>query len=57
MSRTVNGCRAFGRFGGFPGVSAGLEVYPDLGYTVVILSNDVEGGPKVLMPLLDWISR
>jgi CubicO group peptidase (beta-lactamase class C family) len=54
---TVNGHRAFGHFGGFPGVSTGLEVYPDLGYTVVILSNYDDGGPRVLMPLRDWATR
>jgi CubicO group peptidase (beta-lactamase class C family) len=57
MSHTVHGHRAFGHFGGFPGVSTALEVYPDVSYTVVILSNYDEGAPRVLMPLRDWIAR
>ncbi len=54
---TVQGKRAFGHFGGFPGVSTGLEVYPGQGYTVVILSNYDGGGPRVLLPLRNWITQ
>lgn len=34
-----NGNRMFGHTGGAPGVDAQAEIYPDLGYTVVALSN------------------
>ena len=57
MVHAVHGHRAFGHFGGFPGVSTALEVYPDLGYTAVVLSNYDDGGPRVLMPLRDWVAR
>lgn len=35
----INGRRHFGHNGGAPGVGAQFDSYPDLGYTVVILSN------------------
>jgi hypothetical protein len=35
----INGQRLFGHNGGAPGVGAQLDMYPDLGYTVVVLSN------------------
>jgi D-alanyl-D-alanine carboxypeptidase len=34
-----NGNRMFGHTGGAPGVDGQLEIYPDLGYTIVALSN------------------
>jgi D-alanyl-D-alanine carboxypeptidase len=34
-----NNVRITGHNGGAPGVSAHLSIYPDLGYTVVVLSN------------------
>jgi CubicO group peptidase (beta-lactamase class C family) len=34
-----NGVRSFGHNGGAPGISAQFDVYPDLGYTVIVLSN------------------
>jgi D-alanyl-D-alanine carboxypeptidase len=35
----MNGVRSFGHNGGGPGIAAQLDIYPDLGYTVVVLSN------------------
>jgi CubicO group peptidase (beta-lactamase class C family) len=35
----ANGVRIVGHSGGAPGVSSNLDIYPDLGYTVVIMSN------------------
>lgn len=34
-----NGVHSFGHNGGAPGISAQFDVYPDLGYTVIVLSN------------------
>jgi CubicO group peptidase (beta-lactamase class C family) len=34
-----NGVRSFGHNGGAPGISAQLDIYPELGYTVIVLSN------------------
>ncbi|HEX6985940.1 MAG TPA: serine hydrolase domain-containing protein, partial [Planctomycetaceae bacterium] len=55
-TQNINGARVFGHYGGFPGVSAGLEVYPDLGYTVVILSNTDMGGQRVVGRIHDWLT-
>jgi CubicO group peptidase (beta-lactamase class C family) len=35
----VNGIRIIGHGGGGPGVNGMLQIYPDLGYTVIVLSN------------------
>jgi D-alanyl-D-alanine carboxypeptidase len=40
---TVNGHRLVGHGGGAPGVCSNLDIYVDLGYTVVVLSNTDEG--------------
>ena len=37
--RRANGQRMVGHTGGFPGISASFFMYPDLDYTVVVLSN------------------
>lgn len=34
-----NGVHSFGHNGGAPGISAQLDIYPDLDYTVIVLSN------------------
>jgi hypothetical protein len=39
FSTDVNGTRAFGNNGGGPGINSTFTVYPDLRYTVVIMSN------------------
>lgn len=36
---TTNGVRIVGHGGGAPGIGAALDIYPDLGYVVVILAN------------------
>jgi CubicO group peptidase (beta-lactamase class C family) len=36
---SANGVRIVGHGGGAPGVSAGIDIYPDLGYVVVVLAN------------------
>lgn len=33
------GTRIFGHNGGFPGINSQLDIYPDKGYTVVVMSN------------------
>jgi len=35
----LKGLRVVGHNGGFPGINAHLDIYPDLGYTVVVLAN------------------
>jgi Beta-lactamase len=38
-NRTLNGQRLYGHNGGVPGIGAQFDIYRDLGYTVVLLSN------------------
>jgi CubicO group peptidase (beta-lactamase class C family) len=35
----VQGTRIFGHNGGFPGINSQLDIYPEQGYTVVVMSN------------------
>jgi CubicO group peptidase (beta-lactamase class C family) len=39
IEQRVNGIRVVGHDGGAPGISAGLEIYPDLGCSVAVLAN------------------
>lgn len=48
MDATLKGLRVVGHSGGFPGISAHLDMYPEHGYTVAVLSNyDPPSGFKV----------
>ncbi len=46
-----NSHRFIGHTGGAPGVDANLEIYPDLGYTVIVLSNY----DRAIMPIMKLI--
>jgi CubicO group peptidase (beta-lactamase class C family) len=37
--RTINGTRCFGHGGGAPGMNGDLEICPNSGYVIVVLSN------------------
>jgi CubicO group peptidase (beta-lactamase class C family) len=37
--RVLNGVRIVGHSGGGPGIASNLDMYPDLGYTVVVMTN------------------
>lgn len=51
------GVRSFGHNGGAPGISAQFDVYPDLGYTVIVLSNyDPPSMVKVLSKIRTLIA-
>lgn len=39
MHETLNGYHRFGHSGGFPGINSELNIYPDLGYVVVVMAN------------------
>jgi CubicO group peptidase (beta-lactamase class C family) len=43
FDRIVNGYRMVGHGGGFPGICSMLNIYPELEYTIIILSNS-DGG-------------
>jgi len=47
VSRGEPGHRVYGHTGGFPGVSALLEVYEESGYVLAVLSNVDEGATRV----------
>jgi CubicO group peptidase (beta-lactamase class C family) len=47
----INGQRAVGHTGGFPGICDFFYVYPDLGYTITLLSN-IDGG---CVPVLRYV--
>ncbi len=51
--RTVNGVRIVGHDGTGGGINTNLDIYPDLGYTVSILSN-VDGGSVLANSRLRW---
>ena len=53
---TVNGVRTVGHGGNFPGVSTAFDMYPELGYTVVILSN-ADNGIQPVNFRLRWTLR
>ncbi|HBT63213.1 MAG TPA: hypothetical protein DEB10_00945 [Ruminococcaceae bacterium] len=52
-STEENGVRIVGHSGGNNGVSTNIDIYPDLGYTVIALSNYDEG-PKLFNERLRW---
>jgi uncharacterized protein (TIGR02246 family) len=56
FSIEVNGTRAFGNNGGGPGTNSTFTVYPELGYTVVVLSNyDPPSASKVTSKIRDLL--
>jgi CubicO group peptidase (beta-lactamase class C family) len=52
FDETINGHRVVGHAGGAPGINCRFQIYMDLGYTVVVLSNyDPPAGTQVT----DWL--
>lgn len=49
-----NGKHIVGHNGGWPGVAANFEMYPELGYTAVLLMN---ADPPVMMPVVKEIQK
>jgi CubicO group peptidase (beta-lactamase class C family) len=57
FSIEVNGTRAIGNNGGGPGTNSTFTVYPELGYTVVIMSNyDPPSATKVTSKLREMLT-
>ncbi len=52
-----NNHRIIGHTGGAPGVDGQLEIYPDLGYTVVVLSNYERATMPVMRGIQDIITK
>lgn len=53
---TYRGVRIIGHDGAFPGVASSLSMYPELGYTVAVLSND-DGGARSVDNRMRWLLR
>jgi CubicO group peptidase (beta-lactamase class C family) len=49
--------RSVGHSGGFPGISSVLDIYPDAGWTIVVLSNVDDGMPPVAQKLRETAAR
>jgi CubicO group peptidase (beta-lactamase class C family) len=50
----VNGTRIFGHNGGAPGIASDLSMYPELGYTSVVMTNY---DPPLMMPVVRKIQE
>jgi CubicO group peptidase (beta-lactamase class C family) len=50
----VNGVRIVGHGGGGPGINSNLDMYPDLGYTVAIMTNYDPGTVNLVNDRLRW---
>ncbi len=58
MEEWVNGKRIVGHGGGFAGINGQLDIYPELGYTVAVLSNyDPMAATAVAHKLRDLLTR
>jgi len=44
---TFRGHRVVGHGGGFSGISSGLELFPDTGLSIAVLSNIDDGGGRI----------
>jgi CubicO group peptidase (beta-lactamase class C family) len=45
----INGKRAFGHNGGAPGIASSLSIFPETGYTVIVMTNY---DPPMMMPVV-----
>jgi CubicO group peptidase (beta-lactamase class C family) len=52
-----NGARIVGHGGGWQGITNRFEMYPDLGYTVVILSNYDDDPNAIADKLREWLTQ
>lgn len=53
-----NGTRVVGHSGGFPGINSSLDMYVDLGYTVIVMSNyDPPTAAHVSLKVLELITQ
>ncbi|MFC1701812.1 hypothetical protein ACFL1J_03585 [Pseudomonadota bacterium] len=52
----VNGQRYIGHSGGAPGINAEFSVFPDSGYTIVVLSNTDFNASPVADKIRQWVA-
>jgi D-alanyl-D-alanine carboxypeptidase len=55
--REHNGVRAAGHSGGWVGVTTQMDIYPDLGYTVVILTNYDDAPRALAYKIEEWLTQ
>jgi len=55
--KRYNGTRIIGHGGGWPGVTNQVDMYPDLGYTVVILTNYDDSPRIIAYKLREWLAQ
>lgn len=55
--REVNGRRYIGHNGGAPGINADFSVFPDHGYTMVVLSNTNHNASPVADQIRQWLGH
>ena len=55
--REYNGTRIIWHGGGWVGITNQFEMYPDLGYTVVILCNIDNNPTAIAMKLREWLTQ
>lgn len=55
--RKYNGTRIIGHGGGWAGVTNQMDMYPDLGYTVIILTNYDDMPRPIAMKLREWLTQ
>ncbi len=55
--KTIHGQRFVGHNGSAKGISAAFSVFPELGYTMVVLSNYDQGAQSVAKKIQDWVAR
>jgi CubicO group peptidase (beta-lactamase class C family) len=52
-----NGARAVGHGGGWTGITNRMDMFPDLGYTYIVLSNYDAETPAISFKLREWITQ
>jgi CubicO group peptidase (beta-lactamase class C family) len=52
-----NGARAVGHGGGWTGITNRIDMFPDLGYMYVVLSNYDAETPAISFKLREWITQ
>ncbi len=55
--REYNGTRIIGHGGGWAGVTTQMDMYPDLGYTVVILTNYDDSTRPIAYKIQEWLTE
>ncbi len=55
--RWINQARYFGHNGGAPGINAELSMFPESGYTVIVLSNLGHGASDVANKMRQWVAH